>query len=466
MNTSLAEKIVEDKKNGISDKEIGKKFGVNLKLIEKAVTQQLGVNISNPSKRKKKIISLDPQSFELETSTVWSFKSRGKWATHNGNYRGNWSPYIPRNVILRYSKEGDIVLDYFCGGGTTAVESKLLNRNFIGIDINSSAIELSKENLDFDSDLFSPNPSIILKVGDARNLSTIHENSIDLICAHPPYADIVAYSHGNPSDLSSRDVGGFLDEIEKVARESYRVLKPKAHCAILIGDMRKNKNVIPLGFWTIGKYLEAGFKIKELIIKRQHNCKTTGFWYNNSVKYNFLLLAHEYLAIFEKTKTNEEYENRTTALSKGFKIDKEIYLESTTVWIFNKNDWEGKAISNLFKRYSAKKPLLYKNSAKDASVDLIVNIGPKNIDACFKYSEKNLKDGGILAIFCEDTRGKHGLIKSTAMEVEKGLRGNKSFTLKELVILSIENGKPKNNADIEITHKYILIYIKAQINGK
>ncbi|MDD5616687.1 MAG: hypothetical protein PHH85_10850 [Candidatus Methanoperedens sp.] len=28
-----------------------------------------------------------------------------------GNYRGNWSPYIPRNLILRYTAPGDLVLD-------------------------------------------------------------------------------------------------------------------------------------------------------------------------------------------------------------------------------------------------------------------------------------------------------------------------------------------------------------------
>ena len=45
---------------------------------------------------------------------------------------------------------------------------------------------------------------------------------------------------------------------------------------------------------------EAGFKLKELIIKEQHNCQTTGFWKTNSVKYNFLLIAHEYLFVFRK----------------------------------------------------------------------------------------------------------------------------------------------------------------------
>lgn len=44
----------------------------------------------------------------------------------------------------------------------------------------------------------------------------------------------------------------------------------------------------------------AGFTTKEIIIKEQHNCKATGYWKTNSVKYNFLLLAHEYLFVFRK----------------------------------------------------------------------------------------------------------------------------------------------------------------------
>ena len=46
---------------------------------------------------------------------------------------------------------------------------------------------------------------------------------------------------------------------------------------------------------------ENGFKIKEIVIKEQHNCKATGYWKTNSIKYNFMLLAHEYLFIFIKS---------------------------------------------------------------------------------------------------------------------------------------------------------------------
>jgi len=69
-----------------------------------------------------------PDDFILEDTTIWSFNQRGNWATHKGDYRGNCSPQIPRNLILKYTKEGDIVLDTFCGSGTTMIETKLLNR--------------------------------------------------------------------------------------------------------------------------------------------------------------------------------------------------------------------------------------------------------------------------------------------------------------------------------------------------
>jgi len=61
-----------------------------------------------------------PSTFTPETTTVWSFPDRGDWATHVGNYRGNWSPYIPRNLILRYTQPGELVLDQM-GLGTTLV---------------------------------------------------------------------------------------------------------------------------------------------------------------------------------------------------------------------------------------------------------------------------------------------------------------------------------------------------------
>lgn len=246
----------------------------------------------------KKIKKWQPDDFELEMNTVWSFPKRGDWATHDAKWRGNWSPYIPRNILLRYSQESDWILDQFAGGGTTLVEAKLLNRNIIGVDVNDVALERCKNKTDFE--LEEANGIVHIQKGDARHLDFIYDESIDLICTHPPYANIIEYSEDIEEDLSKLKVKEFLSEMVKVAQESYRVLKKGKYCAILMGDTRQKGHVIPMSFEVMKIFEAAGFKTKEIIIKEQHNCKATGFWKTNSVKYNFLLLAHEYLFVFRK----------------------------------------------------------------------------------------------------------------------------------------------------------------------
>lgn len=245
-----------------------------------------------------KITKWEPENFELEMTTHWSFPQRGDWATHDAKWRGNWSPYIPRNIILRYSKEKDLILDQFAGGGTTLVEAKLLNRDIIGIDVNDVALNCCKEKIDFQYE--GAYGKVFLRKGDARNLDFIPDNSIDLICTHPPYANIIEYSENIEEDLSHLKINEFLEEMKKVASESYRVLKKDKFCAVLMGDTRKNGHMIPLSFYVMQVFENAGFKLKEMIIKEQHNCKATGFWKTNSIKYNFLLIAHEHLFIFRK----------------------------------------------------------------------------------------------------------------------------------------------------------------------
>jgi len=238
---------------------------------------------------------LQPNNFELEKTTVWSFPDRGNWATHVGDYRGNWTPHVPRNLIMRYSKEGDWILDQFVGSGTTLVEAKLLNRNAIGIDINPMAISLAKDRLDFNH---QGNPRSLVRKGNAEHLDFLKDEGIDLICTHPPYANIIKYSDGIEGDISCLEVDNFIESMKRVAKESYRVLKSGKICAVMMGDIRKRGKVIPLGFKVMEAFLSVGFKSKEIIIKEQFNCRSSKYWTtkNNS----FLLLAHEYVFVFEK----------------------------------------------------------------------------------------------------------------------------------------------------------------------
>lgn len=240
---------------------------------------------------------------ELQTTTVWSFPNRGKWLTHNAKYRGNWAPQIPNNLIRLYSKEGDTVLDPMVGSGTTMIEAKSLCRRGIGFDIHPEVVKLAQESCKFDCDKC---PEPIIKEGDARELKSIKEESIDLVATHPPYLNIIKYGAKDVNgDLSAiNSLSKFCDEIEKVARECYRVLKPGKYCAILIGDTRRRKHYVPLAFNVMQRFLKVGFILKEDIIKLQHNCSTTRYW--NAQEKDFLLIMHEHLFVFRKLDAGEQ----------------------------------------------------------------------------------------------------------------------------------------------------------------
>lgn len=247
----------------------------------------------------KKELKLHPDEFDLECTTVWSFPKRGNWATHKSDWRGNWAPEVVRNLILRYSKEKDHLLDCMIGGGTTAIEAKILNRHITCVDVNEEALERTKKVLEFE---VGNSARQRVKKCDARNLFFIKNNEIDFILTHPPYVDIIKYSEGTiGDDLSNiHDIEDFVEEMEKVAKELYRVLRPGKFCAILMGDTRRNKMYQPLAYKVMEGFLKQGFVLKEDIIKKQHNCKATGFWVNKSKDLNFLLIMHEHLFIFQK----------------------------------------------------------------------------------------------------------------------------------------------------------------------
>lgn len=246
-------------------------------------------------------------NFKRENTTVWSFPKRGSWKTHSSEYRGNFAPQVPRNVILNYSQKGDLVLDPMLGSGTTVIEAKLLDRQSIGMDVNPAALKLAESKVDFKGD-YKYEPKLIK--GDIRNLNQISSNSVDLIITHPPYFNIINYSNGKiKEDLSTiTDLNKFLNEISIAAKELLRVLKKDSYCAILIGDTRKYGHYVPLSYYFLNIFLKTGFILKEEIIKLQHNCRNSSYWQNKIEKFNFYLIKHEHLFIFRKAKSENDLE--------------------------------------------------------------------------------------------------------------------------------------------------------------
>lgn len=235
-------------------------------------------------------------------SSIWSFPRRGNWATHRGDYRGNWSPKIPRRLIARFTVPCQWVLDPMMGGGTTLIESKLMGRNAIGIDVNLKAVMIARDRLRFEvpASAHVPKSLVWTFLGDARYMNEVTPRSIDLVTLHPPYWNLIQYTDGIISGDLSRfsDPGVFLREFARVARECQRVLKPRGICAVQMGDARVGGVYVPLSHETLAVFLGSGFVLLEDVIKVQHNTRSERTGSADTTP--FCRIAHEHIFVLRK----------------------------------------------------------------------------------------------------------------------------------------------------------------------
>lgn len=68
-------------------------------------------------------------------------KTEGKHSTQKPEY-------LLERIVLASTEEGQVILDPFCGSGTTGVEAMRFGRKFVGIDVNEEYLEISKKRLE------------------------------------------------------------------------------------------------------------------------------------------------------------------------------------------------------------------------------------------------------------------------------------------------------------------------------
>ena len=109
-------------------------------LVFKKVQKHLG------SRTKKAVYSRRESNLKYQDGTDWNFHSAETQphlhALHP--YPARFIPQIPRRAIEEWSKKGEVILDPFCGCGTTLLESILLERPAIGVDNNRVAHLISQ----------------------------------------------------------------------------------------------------------------------------------------------------------------------------------------------------------------------------------------------------------------------------------------------------------------------------------
>ncbi|KAI8339815.1 hypothetical protein BD560DRAFT_412468 [Blakeslea trispora] len=258
-----------------------------------------------------RLSTYEPQPHQMFSltfdSTYFDIPGRApRWASHSGtDYHGTWLPQTVRRAILKYTSKDERVLSNFLGRGTDAIECFLLQRRCCGVDINPAAVSLSQRNCCFEvpPGLTSAEYRPIIAQADSRNLSgtLFSDESFHHVLSHPPYKDCVAYSTHLDGDLSRfTNMEDFKTEYTKVVQESWRLLKMSRRVTLGIGDNREHCFYIPVSFQLMRLYIDNGFELEELIVKRQRYCSAFGLGSVLCVQYDFLVFTHEFIATFRK----------------------------------------------------------------------------------------------------------------------------------------------------------------------
>ncbi|MCR4421853.1 MAG: DNA methyltransferase [Exilispira sp.] len=226
---------------------------------------------------------METKKLQIETSTLWDFPTQNYGDKPHGKnkFSGVTPAFIIWNLLKRYTKEGDLIVDPMCGSGTTIDVAKELNRYVIGYDINPYRNDIIQN--------------------DARKIP-LDNNSVDFVFIDPPYSDNLKYSdHPNDIGRISCEKDEFYYELEKVAKEIYRILKPEKQMAWLIGDhWRKKSGFIPVGF-KIYQMLTKYFQTIDIICVVRRNQKSNSpFWHEKAKEFNFFLRGFKYLFIMKK----------------------------------------------------------------------------------------------------------------------------------------------------------------------
>jgi len=252
--------------------------------------------INNKKVVSQIVVNQEEEKPPFETTTLWDFsrQSYGKKPKGNNKFQGVTPAFIIWNMLQRYTKPGDLVVDPMCGSGTTIDVCEEEGRKVIGYDINPQ------------------HPKVIKN--DSRKIP-LADNSVDMVFIDSPYGDNVSYSN-EPADIGkiSAEDSKFYEELEKVAREIYRILKPGKVMGWLIGDQWVKRKFTPVGFKIYQMLVDnVKFEPIDLIcVARRNQSSNTRIWHYRAQKFNFFLRGFKYLILAKKPEGKVENYKSTT----------------------------------------------------------------------------------------------------------------------------------------------------------
>lgn len=242
---------------------------------------------------------------DVFTTTLWTYPSQhyGNLGTQQGSakYVGATPSWVIWQLLQRYTKRGDLVIDPMCGSGTTLDVARDLDRRGLGYDLNPQRPDIFR--------------------ADARSLP-LEAGKADFVFIDPPYSTHVNYSD-DPRCIGKLDAGGadrgaaYYAAMEAVIAEIDRVLKPGGYLGLYVSDSfeksgggsgeaagRSGKSpaglFMPIGF-ELFAMMRARFAPVDIIAVVRGNQKLErSNWHAAAREGNFFLRGFNYLFIMFK----------------------------------------------------------------------------------------------------------------------------------------------------------------------
>ena len=252
-------------------------------------------------------------ALKIFTTTLWEYPSQhydapggGKVGGPRGGvmqgdkaYVGATPSWVIWQLLQRYTREGDRVLDPMCGSGTTLDVCADLKRSGLGFDLSPSREDIRQ--------------------ADARKLP-LPDASADFVFIDPPYSTHVDYSD-DPRCIGKLDAGGadhgkaYYAAMRQVIGEIDRVLKDRRYMALYVSDSWKKRDkgeggsapggsgtgvFMPIGF-ELFAMLRERFKAVDIVCVVRGNQKLAkGNWHKAAEEGNYFMRGFNYLFIMKK----------------------------------------------------------------------------------------------------------------------------------------------------------------------